>query len=105
MGNIEPVVIIHGGAWAIPDKYSEASRNGVKSAAMKAYEILKCGGSALDAVEASIVYLEDDPTFDAGKGSCLNAEGKIEMDASIMDGRTLNSGNTILHHIFGYDCS
>ena len=88
----EPVVIIHGGAWAIPDKLSEASVNGVKFAAKKALEILKAGGSAIDAVEAAVVSLEDDPAFDAGKGSCLNADGKIEMDASLMDGETLKTG-------------
>ncbi len=89
---VEPVVIIHGGAWAIPDKLAEPSRNGVKLAAQKAYEILNNGGSALDAVEAAIILLEDDPTFDAGKGSCLNADGNIEMDASIMDGTSLKAG-------------
>lgn len=87
-----PVVIIHGGAWAIPEKLSEASRNGVKVAARKALEILIAGGSALDAVEAAVVSLEDDPAFDAGKGSCLNAEGQIEMDASIMEGESLKNG-------------
>ena len=65
----------------------------MKLAALKAYEILKHGGSALDAVETAIVLLEDDPAFDAGKGSCLNAAGKIEMDASIMDGTSMKAGN------------
>lgn len=104
VANVEPVVIIHGGAWAIPEKLSEASKNGVKLAAIKAYRILKNGGSALDAVEAAVVLLEDDPAFDAGKGSCMNAEGKIEMDASIMDGTTLKAGNylflKVIHLVF-----
>lgn len=93
MNKVEPVVVIHGGAWAIPENISDASRNGVKLAARKAYEILKHGGSALDAVEAAVVILEDEPVFDAGKGSCLNAAGLIEMDASIMDGTSLKAGN------------
>lgn len=88
----DPVVIIHGGAWAIPDHLSEASRNGVRLAAKKAYDVLLKGGSALDAVEEAIVLLEDDEAFDAGKGSCLNAAGTIEMDASIMDGTSLKAG-------------
>ncbi|XP_057377341.1 isoaspartyl peptidase/L-asparaginase-like [Daphnia carinata] len=92
MNKVEPVVVIHGGAWAIPENISDASRNGVKLAAKKSYDILKHGGSALDAVEAAVVILEDEPVFDAGKGSCLNAAGLIEMDASIMDGTSLKAG-------------
>jgi len=88
----EPVVIIHGGAWAIPDKLSEDSKDGVKLAARKAYEMLKCGRSATDAVELAVVLLEDNPAFDAGKGSCLNAEGGVEMDALIMEGTNMKAG-------------
>jgi L-asparaginase / beta-aspartyl-peptidase len=92
---MNPVVIIHGGAWAIPDHLAGPSREGVKTAAASAYTILKNGGTAVDAVEAAVKSLENDPAFDAGKGSCLNAAGKIEMDASIMDGATWKAGNTI----------
>jgi len=88
----KPIVIIHGGAWAIPDKLCEESKAGVKLAAKKAYEMLKCGRSAIDAVESAVALLEDNPVFDAGKGSCLNSDGGIEMDALIMDGTTLKSG-------------
>jgi beta-aspartyl-peptidase (threonine type) len=59
--NIKPVIIIHGGAWAIPEKLSEASKNGVKLAAKIGIRKLKNGASALDAVEAAIRSLEDDP--------------------------------------------
>jgi beta-aspartyl-peptidase (threonine type) len=97
MSKVEPVVVIHGGAWAIPEKICDASRNGVKLAARKAYEIVKSGGSALDAVEAAVILLENEPVFDAGKGSCLNAAGEIEMDASIMDGTSLKAGMYVLH--------
>ena len=59
--NVKPVIIIHGGAWAIPEKLSEASKSGVKLAAKIGIRLLLDGGSALDAVEAAIRSLEDDP--------------------------------------------
>jgi len=59
--NVKPVIIIHGGAWAIPEKLSEASKSGVKLAAKIGIGLLLDGGSALDAVEAAIRSLEDDP--------------------------------------------
>ena len=61
-----PAIIIHGGAWAIPQEYSKASVDGVKAAAIRGYEVLKAEGSAVDAVEAAVVVMEDDPVFDAG---------------------------------------
>ena len=62
----EPVVVIHGGAWAIPDKLSSASVTGVCAAARAGYEVLVRGGSAVDAVEAAVRVMEDCPAFDAG---------------------------------------
>lgn len=62
----EPVVVIHGGAWAIPDKLSSASVDGVCSAARAGYDVLMRGGSAVDAVEAAVRVMEDCPAFDAG---------------------------------------
>ena len=62
----EPVVVIHGGAWAIPDKLSSASVTGVCAAARAGYEVLIRGGSAVDAVEAAVRVMEDCPAFDAG---------------------------------------
>lgn len=94
MSTAIPVIVVHGGAGRIPKDLRGASIEGVKSAARKAYEILKGGGSALDAVEAATVLLEDDPTFNAGKGSFLNEDGEIDMDASIMDGTSLKAGIT-----------
>ena len=66
---MEPVVVVHGGAWAIPEKLAEASREGVKAAAKTGYQVLVDGGSALDAVEKAVRVLEDDPAFDAGMES------------------------------------
>lgn len=85
-------VIVHGGAGNIADQEVEPHRRGVKSAAQAAWQILTEGGAALDAVQAAILVLEDDPAFDAGTGSFLNRDGQVEMDASIMDGRTLDAG-------------
>ncbi|XP_035255450.1 isoaspartyl peptidase/L-asparaginase [Anguilla anguilla] len=89
---VKPVVVVHGGAWAIPAGMSEACTNGVKAAALGAFRVLKRGGTALDAVETAVRALEDDPAFDAGRGSVLNAGGEVELDAVVMDGRTLAAG-------------
>lgn len=79
-----PSIIVHGGAWAIPDHTKQACRRGVESAAQAAHAVLVSGGSALDAVETAIRILEDDAVFDAGVGSCLTAAGGVEMDAAVM---------------------
>jgi len=88
----KPIIIVHGGAWNIPDELVEDHVKGVKRAASVGWEVLENGGSALDAVEEAVKAMEDDPTFDAGKGSFLNEEGFVELDAIIMDGSTLNVG-------------
>lgn len=87
-----PALVVHGGAWQIPDHLHQDSIRGCREAAQVGWEILKSGGSALDAVEAAVRNLEDDPIFDAGRGSVLNAAGEVELDAIIMDGRTLDLG-------------
>ncbi len=87
-----PSLIVHGGAGSIPDAEVPDYIHGCRLAAQTGWEVLQKGGSALDAVEAAVKSLEDDPAFDAGRGSCLNAAGYIEMDAIIMDGATLNNG-------------
>ncbi|XP_076443178.1 isoaspartyl peptidase/L-asparaginase-like [Babylonia areolata] len=89
---VEPVIVIHGGAWAIPESLAEASVAGVKQAARAGHALLRQGGSAVDAVERAVTVLEDDPAFDAGTGSVLNAAGEVEMDAVVMDGGTLRAG-------------
>ncbi len=85
-------IIVHGGAWNIPDEAVEAHLQGVRAAVLAGWAVLTAGGTALDAVEAAIRLLEDDPTFDAGRGSFLNAAGEIELDASLMDGTTFRVG-------------
>ena len=89
---IEPFLIVHGGAWAIPDDMVEAHLNGVRDALAAGWKVLERGGSALDAVEEAVVAMEDDETFDAGRGSFLNRDGKVQLDALIMDGATLRAG-------------
>jgi len=83
---------VHGGAWNIPDEAVEASRDGVRRALESSWDALRKGASSLDAVECAVRILEDDPHFDAGRGSRLNSEGKVEMDASIMEGAQLRAG-------------
>jgi len=70
----------------------EAHLNGVRLAVDAGWRFLESGGSALDAVEAAVVVMEDDEAFDAGRGSFLNREGKVQLDALIMDGNTLRAG-------------
>lgn len=85
-------IIVHGGAFAIPDSIVEASDIGCQNAVTAGYRVLARGGSAVDAVEAAVRVLENDPTFDAGYGSVLTADQGIEMDAIIMDGKDLKVG-------------
>jgi len=87
-----PVLLVHGGAWAIPDDMVEARLNGVRNAVVAGWSVLEKGGSALDAVEEAVVIMEDDDSFDAGRGSFLNRDGKVQLDALIMDGATLRAG-------------
>src|SRR5690348_17682234 len=87
-----PVLVVHGGAWAIPDDMVDAHRKGVRNALSAGWRVLERGGSALDAVEEAVVVMEDDETFDAGRGSFLNRDGRVQLDALIMDGATLRAG-------------
>ena len=89
---MKAALIVHGGAWDIPPDLIEPHELGCKRALMEGWEILRSGGHALVAVEMAIRRMEDDPTFDAGRGSFLNAEGQIELDAGIMEGSRLKAG-------------
>ena len=85
-------IVLHGGAGLEPDKLTAAEKAEHHASLKKAVEvgrkILADGGTALDAVEQTVRVLEDDPLYNAGRGAVFNSEGKHELDASIMDGKT-----------------
>ncbi|MFN2473038.1 MAG: isoaspartyl peptidase/L-asparaginase family protein [Sphingomicrobium sp.] len=90
-------LVIHGGSGALrpgslPPQQEERALAGLQSALDAGEAILSVGGAALDAVEAAVRVLEDDPAFNAGRGSVLNADGRAELDAAIMDGRGRAAG-------------
>ncbi len=94
-----PAIAVHGGAGNLgaDDPASSGEPDaprlvGVRRAAQQGLSVLAAGGSALDAVEAAVRILEDDPTYNSGTGACLTAAGDVELDASIMDGETLRCG-------------
>ncbi len=95
--NSKYILVIHGGAGTIlksqmtPEKEA-LYKQGLQNALDAGSKILKQGGTALDAVEATIMVLENDSLFNAGKGAVFTNEGKNELDASIMDGKTLKAG-------------
>jgi L-asparaginase / beta-aspartyl-peptidase len=91
--NLEPSIIVHGGAGPIRDDSLSERLEGCKAAARAAWKILDQGGSATDAVETAVVTLEDNPLFNAGTGSTLNRLGEVEMDAAIMEGQSLRAGS------------
>jgi beta-aspartyl-peptidase (threonine type) len=85
-------VLVHGGAGDLGSEHVERHLAGCRVAVAAAAEVLRGGGSAIDAVERAVVALEDDPSFNAGTGACLNEEGLIELDAAIMEGSRLRAG-------------
>ena len=88
----EPVLLIHGGAWAMPDAEIEAHERGIANALEAGYRVLARGGAAVEAVEAAVVVMEDDETFDAGRGSFLTRDGRVQLDALLMNGADLRTG-------------
>jgi len=76
----------------MPDDMVDAHLRGVSNALAAGWRVLEKGGPALDAIEEAVVVMEEDETFDAGRGSFLNSEGRVQLDALIMDGRTLRAG-------------
>jgi beta-aspartyl-peptidase (threonine type) len=85
-------IIVHGGAGTVTPDRVEIVQEGCKEAALIGWRILQAGGSALDAVEAAVRSLEDNPQYNAGTGACLTSDGNIELDAGIMEGYTLQVG-------------
>src|SRR5262249_54507660 len=85
-------IAVHGGAGTVPPEHMEYAPAGCREATLVGWRILQAGGSALDAVEAAVRVLEDDPHFNSGRGSSLTLEGNVEMDAGIMEGHTLSVG-------------
>ncbi len=90
-------IVIHGGAGALePGRYTPEEEAAFKAKLTEAldagYAVLEEGGAALEAIEAAIVLMEDSPLFNAGKGAVFTRDGANELDASVMDGATLNAG-------------
>ncbi len=89
-------IVLHGGAGGEPDKWTEEYKEARRASLGKALDVgvklLSAGGSSLDAAEAVVRALEDDPMFNAGRGCVLNEQGEHELDASIMDGRNRACG-------------
>jgi len=87
-----PVIAVHGGAGMVHSGRGKAVLMGVKKAAKTGFDILSDGGNAVDAVIEAVAIMEDEGAFNAGYGSSLNIEKRIEMEASVMDGKTLQAG-------------
>jgi L-asparaginase / beta-aspartyl-peptidase len=89
---IKPVLLIHGGAWAMPDDAVAAHERGIVAALSAGWAALQRGGTSVDAVEAAVTVMEDDDTFDAGRGSFLTRDGRVQLDALLMNGENLRTG-------------
>jgi len=76
----------------MPDDVVDNHLNGVQGALAAGWRVLDRGGRAVDAIQEAIIYMEEDETFDAGRGSFLTRDGKVQLDAIMMDGNTLRSG-------------
>ena len=88
----QPILLIHGGAWAMPDDAIADHEHGIRAALTAGWALLEHGASAVDAVEAAVASMEDDDTFDAGRGSFLTRDGRVQMDALLMSGADLRTG-------------
>ncbi|KAI8436069.1 hypothetical protein MSG28_004182 [Choristoneura fumiferana] len=93
---MKPIIIVHGGAGDIPQSRVKGKLDGTKAAVIAGHRVLESGGSALEAVEAAVVSMELDENFNAGYGSVLNLRGEVEMEASIMCGKSLDVGAVTL---------
>lgn len=86
------MIVVHGGAGQVAAERHARLRDGVRAAAAAGHAILAAGGHALDAVIAAVRVLEDDPEYNAGRGSALTRDGTVETDAAVMDGETQRVG-------------
>ncbi len=92
MSTTTPILLIHGGAWAMPDDAVAAHERGIAAALRAGYAELARGASAVDAVQSAVMSMEDDETFDAGRGSFLTRDGRVQLDALLMNGQNLRTG-------------
>ncbi|MCW4007289.1 MAG: isoaspartyl peptidase/L-asparaginase [Candidatus Bathyarchaeota archaeon] len=92
----KPVIAVHGGAGTWDPERSQAALKSVKEAAETGFKTMRGGGSAVDAVVEAVAFMEDSGNFNAGAGSALNIEKRVEMEASVMDGATLQAGAAAL---------
>jgi L-asparaginase / beta-aspartyl-peptidase len=93
-------IIVHGGAGDWPKEKQAVGISGVSEAATRGFKLLQRGGSSIEAVEAAVMEMEDNPVFNAGRGSTLNLVGDVEADAGIMDGKTQRgAGVALLHRV------
>ncbi|XP_055914190.1 probable isoaspartyl peptidase/L-asparaginase GA20639 [Eupeodes corollae] len=89
---MKPILLVHGGAGDIPASRVSGKLDGIKKSLRDGFKLLNNGQSSLDAVEEAVRSMELDDNFNAGYGSCLNSDGIVEMDASIMEGKYLKAG-------------
>jgi beta-aspartyl-peptidase (threonine type) len=92
----KPVIVVHGGAGTWNPVRSQPALKSVKEAANTGFNTLRAAGTAVDAVTEAVALLEDTGAFNAGCGSALNIEKRVEMEAAVMDGETLQAGATAL---------
>jgi len=88
----KPIIVVHGGAGTWQPERSQPGLEGVKRAVKKGFDVLISGGTAVDSVVEAVAVMEDDGAFNAGYGSSLNIEKSVEMEAAVMDGKTLQAG-------------
>jgi len=103
----EPVIVVHGGAGNIPDNRDQSKFDGIITAIRKAHETYKKTLSIMDACQVAVEYMEDEPAFNAGRGSVLNLKGEIEMEALIMEGKNMKAGKNsgVAKALFWSNCS
>ena len=90
-----PGVLVHGGAWAIPDDALDDHRDGLRASLFLGRRMIQSGAPAVEVVTATVAALESHGAFDAGRGAMLNQDGEVELDAGVMDGSTLSYGSVI----------